>query len=340
MQQQTACSAFVFLLAALLCSCATILNTNPVRVTVVSSKPGRLIVEKDTLNDLSTTKTLSVERGKRKLMVTVYTDSLRKTVAVKPRNSPAFWANIPYTYGIGLLIDWNNHRRYTYPSTVYIDLHDTGSSYRTFLPYREAGGRYFNQLRLTPLRLASFTNASLEIGYERRAGSGFATVVTGAYLLPSTLWRIGDKVSQQQRGYALAVEEKLYFRQSAPVGPYLAMELSGLKARYRDVGLFGAKNRFLDTTRSRQTYLDSFGVKKHTLSLNVKFGFQKVRKRFVLDLYAGVGIRYKEVTHSDRLKPDDELEMPRHPNIYYFTNKEGRQWTFSMPLNVCIGWLF
>lgn len=113
-----------------------------------------------------------------------------------------------------------------------------------------------------------------------------------------------------------------------------------MKNRYKDIGYFGVKNIYSDTTYNFTNYPDSFGIKKQTYSLNFKLGYQFIFKRLSFDLYAGLGLMRKNVKHFDRIDPSDEMEMPRHPNIYYIANREGKYWAVSIPLNIRIGWLF
>ena len=111
-----------------------------------------------------------------------------------------------------------------------------------------------------------------------------------------------------------------------------------MQNRYENTGRFGSGSVYSDS--SHTNYVDTFRVKKQTYSLNFKFGWQLFVKRVSLDFYMGLGIRYKDVRHFDRIKPEDEMESPRHPNIYYITNLEGKYWTISLPLNFRIGWIF
>jgi len=59
-----------------------------------------------------------------------------------------------------------------------------------------------------------------------------------------------------------------------------------------------------------------------------------------LDFHLGLGARYKDVYHFDKIKPDDEMEMPRHLNAYYINNLDGKYWTISIPLNFKLVRLF
>ncbi len=68
-------------------------------------------------------KTFVVPRRKKDLVVHLQLDSAMKTILLRPRNSAVFWLNI-YTYGLGLLVDWNNPQRYDYPGWNYFSVKD------------------------------------------------------------------------------------------------------------------------------------------------------------------------------------------------------------------------
>lgn len=173
------------------CSCATLLNSRTDSINIVTSEPTKIKVLNDTLNKTSESNFIAVERSKKLLEVSVFTDQISKTVNIKSGISIVFWLNLYAPIGlIGFLIDLNNPNRFNYPNTVYIDLNKKENNYLTFKP--------------------------------------------------------------------------------------------------------------LDSSYSK----------------------------------------YKDVLHTDRLKPEDEMEIPRHPNVYYSSNKEGKYWTISLPLNIRIGWIF
>ena len=76
-----------------LCSCATIFNAKKTNVIILTNVPSKLTIGKDTMNNLTTYKSLTVERNKKPLIVTAYNDSLTKTVIIKSKNSFAYWLN-------------------------------------------------------------------------------------------------------------------------------------------------------------------------------------------------------------------------------------------------------
>lgn len=274
------------------------------------------------------------------MLVTAYNDSLTKTIAIMSRNSFAYWLNAWPNWHLwtGFYIDTKTKKRFTYPKTVFIDLNLKDSSYLTYIPLSKKYDVYENTLKITPLKTIALLNPSLELSYERRTGRSFSTQLTASCLLPISIMDLGASFKPSIRGFSAAVEEKYYLKKSAPLGAYVGLELNYLNVQQYEILNFTAKNNNQDTIN--RNYSDTFRVKKQTYSFNIKFGYQVIVKRMAIDLYAGLGLRYKDVAHFDRLDPQDPMALPRHPNIYYLANRNGKYWTVSIPLNMRIGWRF
>lgn len=323
-----------------LCSCATMFNSKNTSLTVVTSEPSNLAVNKDTIKNLSISKSFSVERDKKPIIITAFSDSFSKTVSIRSKNSFAYWLNLypNWHFWTGFYIDTKTKKRFTYPKTVYIDLATKDSSYLTYRPLDKPYDNYSNIFKITPLKIPGLINPSVEVSYEIATGRSFSTQIMASYLLPISLMDLGYDFKPEISGFRVSVEEKFYFKKSAPLGPYFSFELNYLKNQYRDLWNFGVKNIYSDTSYNYMNYPDTFGIKKQTYSFNLKLGYQLIAKRLSLDFFAGLGLKYKDVRHFNRINPYDEMEMPRHPNIYYFTNLNGKYWSISIPLNLRIGW--
>jgi hypothetical protein len=56
---------------------------------------------------------------------------------LKPHNSPLFWVNIYFNYGIGMLVDLSNPKRYDYPSKNYYYVKDSLILRHRFAPMQK-----------------------------------------------------------------------------------------------------------------------------------------------------------------------------------------------------------
>lgn len=317
-------------------------NSKKTSVTILTSEPSNLVFDNDTIKNLSTSKSFSVDRDNKPLIVTAYNDSLKKTAIIESKNSFAYWLNIYPNFHLwtGFLIDTKTKKRYTYPKTVYIDFATKDSSYSNYKPRDTSYSNQSNILKITPFKIIGLFNPSIELSLERKTGKSFSTQIMASYLLPKGIINISTDFKPDIKGFSASIEEKFYFKKSAPIGPYLSFEFNYLKNQYQSIWNFGVKDIYSDTTFNFTNYPDTFGIKKQTYSFNLKLGYQIIDKRLSIDFYGGVGLRYKDVEHYDRINPKDEMEMPRHPNVYYITNREGKYWTVSIPLNIRIGWTF
>lgn len=133
------------ILALSLASCATLLNQPYRNITVHTTEPSRIVHKFDTLETQKNKAYLAVRRQKEPLTIDVLTDSTRKTIEVKPRNSFMYWANI-CNYGIGFFIDKNDPKRYSYPKRIYINSAEPKDTY--FL-YDQANDKGALQLHIS-----------------------------------------------------------------------------------------------------------------------------------------------------------------------------------------------
>lgn len=121
----------ILAISILITSCATVLNRSHEKVKVYTTEPSTIIHKYDTIKTVNNKVNLRVERKKELLPIVATTDSITKTIEIKPRNSLAYWLNIYPTplFWTGFLIDKKNPKRYSYPKRVYINSTDTTSKY-------------------------------------------------------------------------------------------------------------------------------------------------------------------------------------------------------------------
>jgi len=126
-------------------------------MTIYTIKPSEIILKQDTIQTTDNKANLRVERKKETLNIVITTDSLTKTVEIEPKNSSLYWSNIFCNYGMGMLVDKNNPKRYSYPQRIYINSSDTINRYYKYGQSNNKGELYLhlsiphiNSFRLTP----------------------------------------------------------------------------------------------------------------------------------------------------------------------------------------------
>jgi hypothetical protein len=200
--------------------------------------------------------------------------------------------------------------------------------------------KYYNILKFTPHKLLAEINPGLEILYERKTSSQFSTQLMASYLLPINVFQLLNVVKPNTLGFRVAVEEKFYLKKTAPLGSYISFEVNHLRSSYDHMFWFMKRENYGDTSFVRTDYLDTIKIKKQTFNFNVKYGYQYIKKKFSIDVYFGIGIRYRDVRHFNKLDPNAKDIPMRHFNVNYITNADGKDWVFCIPVNIRIGRTF
>lgn len=313
-------------------------------VRIESDNSAIVVVDGDTArsSELGYTHYTIVKRREAPFIISATNDSLTKIIQVKSKDSFGYWLNLnPFPFlGIGFLIDRDKDKRYGFPKRIFINMEEDGSDYYTFRPVKNSFDPYQDIIKLSPLKLIDPINPSVELSWEHRTGMRFSTQFMASVILPRSVWDLADGYNPHRKGFRLALEERYYIFKSAPNGLYTAFEINYLNTEYYSQDFFGEGPDYYDSLEVDNSYLDEFEIKKKTLSMNLKLGYQTIFNRFVLDFNFGFGGRYRDVRHYDRLFPEDEFTVPRHPNIEHMANREGHFWIPNVVVGLRLGWRF
>ena len=105
----------------------------------------------------------------------------------------------------------------------------------------------------------------------------------------------------------------------------------------RNWGTFGQ----FDSIGFANFYEEEYGIHKRWVTISGKFGIQIVSNdRFSYVFELGLGARYRNVVHFDRINLEDNMFQPRHPNVHYFSNSPGKEWIVAIPIRFRLGYLF
>lgn len=327
---------FSGLLVVIITSCATIFNLPNQNITLITKEPSSIKINENNSLPISKRVDTQVQRSSEPLSLSVHDSLSTRQYSIRPHNSVAYWLNLyPSTMWLGFLIDMNKPKRYSYPRTIYID--NRSNNYLTYIPLDSNTQKLRNIVKLTPYKVLDISNPSIELIYERKTSQLLSSQIMLSYLLPNSLWDTGYDFKPEIRGYKFGFEEKIYLKKSAPLGSYIAIEINHLNSKYKSISSFHPAS---DSLPYLHDYSDSINISKQITNINFKVGFQEIAGRFVFDFYGGIGARYKSVIHLDRINADDQMSMPREPNISYINNREGKYWIPVFLLNIRIGWLF
>jgi hypothetical protein len=329
----------------LLTSCARILNSRYTDIKITADSAMTLVIKNDTIA-LRPSATVTVLRSADFLKFeTIHQDSSYQH-QFKALNSLAYYLNInPYAgYGLGLLVDAKSSKRYTYPQKIWIK-NNRALDYH----HKNPNFKFDNTIKIALNNMLDF-NDFLEpsVYYERRLNS-FSSSTIGFGVPVNNLGR-----TKNLKGYRLGYEHRFYFKQTAPLAPYIGLEFSYFTANYL------SNIRFINESIHRET--DPFGLTlllgaifdidersyrewvklaKKTYTFNVKYGVQQKINRFIVDFSVGLGMKNREVKHLDRFRPEDEIYRSWF-DIFNSRkeNEEGNSWSLTVPLSLKFGYSF
>ncbi len=338
-----------------ICSCATIFNSKYTTVNIHSNIPCKVIIKEDTSKISDTCHVNLVNRDSKPLKITLFNDSVSKTILVDSKLSFLFYFDlINPCYIVAVPTDLITKRCFFYPEYIDLDLTNNDSSclFKAYtdkktwvnsklplqMPANTIDSSFISKrhiLKFTALKTISIYNTGLELCYEKRINKRFGAQLMAGYLFHRAIWNI-DSPRNDAKGFRVALEGKYYIKKTTPAGKYYGIELNYLNTAYTDVLRFSSSR-----SAHYNTYSDTVHLKKQTLSLNFKKGNQYMRKNFVADYYLGLGIRCKNTIHENRFHPKDVL-------YYYDTfnytaehaHAEGKYLTLSASLNIRVGWCF
>lgn len=110
----------LFLLFLISTSCATLLNERNRKIRVYTEDPATITIGEQTQSTSKKKAVFTVPRSADTLEVLVQTAVDSSTIYVPSSNSFGYYLNIPYNLGLGILIDQDNPKRFTYPGELFI----------------------------------------------------------------------------------------------------------------------------------------------------------------------------------------------------------------------------
>lgn len=204
-------------------------------------------------------------------------------------------------------------------------------NYLTYHPSKNDSIRFLNILKITPAKMQGAYSPSVELTYERKTSNHFSTSVMASYLLSNSLMDVFNGIDRNAKGVRFALEEKFYFKKTAPAGFYLGLELDYLKRDYD-----GRATLLVDT--APYIFSGDVRIKRQSYSLNLKSGYQFFAGHFAFEVYAGLGIRYRDVKNVYSDPQMNTGNVRRHGVDKY--DQHGSYFTLSLPINFRIGWAF
>ena len=160
MTRTSAPAIAILAIGILFSSCATLFNSRVQTIHIATdSSIKQLSIDHNAWIDSSLTNKAKgyrdhiVMRSKAPLTLHFRLDTADVTVLLPSRNSLAYWSNIGFNYGVGMLLEMNSPKRYKYASWIYLSAHDTIVRRRRFPPVPKGSLRF--SLGLSPINIFS-----------------------------------------------------------------------------------------------------------------------------------------------------------------------------------------
>jgi len=198
-----------------------------------------------------------------------------------------------------------------------------------------------NQIKFSPMRTINLLNPGFELSFERKFTEIFSTQIAVAYLVD--LLRSHDNNRQNYSGYRIMLEQKLFYANATRnnIRAYISLGTGYYSVNMISSAFFMPRGIELgDPLYYDSQYWDMFNLKRTGVIINVKTGVQFLINRVSIDFSFGLGIIIQNVTHTNRLNPEDRMATPRHLNVWYMTEREGRNVRPNFPFTLKIGYSF
>ncbi|WP_400079916.1 hypothetical protein [Winogradskyella sp. R77965] len=315
-------------LCLILNSCATLLNGRTTKVKIYAPE-GTTIVYKESHETLNEGKAeIFPERSKDTLRFTVENDSITTTFSFRRKISPLIYLNLPYTYGLGVLVDLTNHKRFTYLRNVNVKIDTTSNQFyhsdEKIIEFKkETVFLYTSPLRAMDV----FSTPMLTLGAEYFFVDDMS--ISGEYgTRYLRKWRYDPKYRFVKHiGRSIRFELKFYnlanIFNNVRVNEYIGLEARFIRTQTNDDISYRVYNEDISLIRNEiltiQNSVDIF---------NVKYGVNfPIGEQLYLDLYMGFGQRrrtiknpnnsYQNYTRYDFYNDDNWIfpDRPRYEGI-------------------------
>lgn len=223
---------------------------------------------------------------------------------------------------------------------VLIPIHGL-SQLERFKPYSKPDLAPFNEgfpsmiLSVYPSRILNPIHTGLELGFEFRNMSLLSTEIRVTQLFSNRLRNVKSSWNPEIQGNIFHLEERVYIKNSAPYGPYFALGISYMWSKYNESWRF--QQKMDDNTTI--FYDDTISIRKNYTDITLKFGYQGISNRFVIGFDVGIGVRYKDVRHTDKLYKDGYMREPNGINVNYIIDREIYEWIPIVPISFRLGFV-
>ena len=308
-------------IALLLNSCATILNGSNTKVKIYAPENTTVEYNNQTyiLDEGKTN--IFPERSRDSLKFTLKKDSVSTDFAFKRRTSPLFYLNLPYTYGLGMLVDFTNEKRFTYKRNLSFEIDSTTNTFQIYKGKSNPFKQHNVFIYTSPLlAIDVFTQPMLSIGTEYFPLENLSISVEYATVYTNRLRDNSKPKSFENKGRSFRYELKYYnlvsISNNPRVNEYIGIEARFIRQQYNK------ELRYYRTNQDINYFINEpIAVFKSVDIFNLKYGLNfPVGKRMYIDLYSGLGYRHKTFKNPNRLYNPEADELIDDIDHYWRIN--------------------
>ncbi|APZ46932.1 hypothetical protein BW723_11835 [Polaribacter reichenbachii] len=317
-------------------SCASILNKETTVVKISSDKKSKIIYLNDTLLISKKQIKLKPIRSNNPLNFSILRDSLKEDISLKRKLSPLFWLNITQNYGLGILVDLTNDKRFTYRHNLHFVTDSItnkmviSNKKISFLPKN----KFF--LYTSPLQFLDFFSVPMvTLGTEYFIDNNFS--LSAEYGFNNSDYNRNYEVSfLDEKNNAYRFETKLYNKinltNNVYLNEYLAIEFRKIKNEYND------QINYYEIENSNNYYIDDFATKKNVTIFNLKYGLiVPIGKKFYFDFYTGLGLRIKKFDHKNLEYNKNIHQIQYSDNFFLFDTRDFKNYDQKSFFNYSLG---
>lgn len=328
-----------FIIILLLSSCATILNGKKTTIKISADKESKIVFKNDTISINKTQTAIRPIRSKEPLELTILKDSLNEKFIFKRKTSTLFWLNIFNNYGVGMLIDLTNKKRFTYKHNLHFITDSIKNKIAlsnkkiTLLPKN----KFF--IYTNPVQFLDFFSIPMAtFGTEYFLANNFSINAEYGFKISDNFNKRSDVIILKDKAINYRLETKLYnkvnFTQNVHLNEYLGLEFRQIVSQFNDKQEYGMVNDINNVN----SIIDYFATKKRVTIINFKYGLLvPIGKRFYFDFYYGLGVRIKKFQDFN-YDFDETIHTTYHNDDLFFIDIKNIQDHYQNPmLNITAG---
>lgn len=336
----------LFILSTLLLcsSCASILNRKEVNVKIYAPDSTKVVFNNQTQSTNDGEIIISPKRSKDSLRFTLKNDTISTDFSVKRKISGWFFFNILHNYGLGMLVDLTNDKRFTYKNRFNFKIDCISNEFyisnEKVIPFKK-GDFFVYTSPLSAIDVFSIPTVTLGGEYfyldDMSISAEYGTVYLKYYI------KNNSDILKQDKGRSFRYELKFYnlvsILNNPRINEYIGLEARFLRQLYTDDISYTVIDEDIRYYK-RENYL----VNKSVDIYNIKYGLNfPLGRKFYLDLYSGFGLRIRNVKNP-YIYYDPEIHIANTDNhdFFYGNNLEDHysKYQFNFSLGFKFGYKF